>query len=552
MNKVRKLIGTGRKSIVKQADTAQKKNMAIRSRMIIGKILLVLRVIFDYSSRFIFGLIYRNKSDCLPPIEDLTLLESATSLAEKIRKGKIRSEDVVKAFIQRIKQVNPIINAVVDQRFEEAIREAQNVDNLIATGQKTEEEIAKDKPFLGVPFTTKECFSVKGLHQSAGLVARKNIIADETAPALVLMQKAGAILIAVTNVSELCMWWESNNNVYGRSRNPYVTTRIVGGSSGGEGANLAAAGSVIGVGSDIGGSIRIPSFFNGIFGHKPSAGLVPIDGQVPPCHGELRNYLTVGPMCRYATDLLPMFKILSQENSSKLKLDQKVELRKLKIYYMEDDGGFPLVSPVHPELKGAMRKVIYHFEKAHGVKAEKLKIRELFYSLAIWGSKMGAGSSISFAEHLGDGKGAINVGLECLKWSLFSSNYTLPALLLCLFEAIGDRSSEYLHHMNGKFTSLRDQLQTLLGDNGVLFYPSNANPAPYHNQPIFQPFNFAYTAIFNVLGLPSTQCPLGLGSDGVPLGVQAVGNLYNDHIPLAVAVELEKAFGGWVPPCPTP
>lgn len=142
--------------------------------------------------------------------------------------------------------------------------------------------------------------------------------------------------------------------------------------------------------------------------------------------------------------------------------------------------------------------------------------------------------------------------MEFLKWLTFTSNHTLPALLLAVGEKLSNKDPSYVSHMHNKYLSLRSRLSELLGQNGVLLYPTHPNPAPYHNQPVFQAFNFAYTAIFNTLGFPSTQCPLGLGSTGVPLGLQVIGNLHCDHITLAVAVELEKAFGGWIPPCPTP
>ena len=149
------------------------------------------------------------------------------------------------------------------------LAEAKKIDQMIASGQKF-----KNKAFIGVPFTTKDCFAVQGLSFTAGLLKRKNLKADFDADAVQSLKDSGAIPLAVTNVSELCMWMESSNNVYGRTNNPYHIGRIPGGSSGGEASNLAAAGSPFGIGSDVGGSIRMPAFFNGIFGHKPSTGLV--------------------------------------------------------------------------------------------------------------------------------------------------------------------------------------------------------------------------------------------------------------------------------------
>ena len=136
----------------------------------------------------------------------------------------------------------------------------------------------------------------------------------------------GAIPIAVTNVSELCMWYESSNLIHGRTDNAYHQGRIVGGSSGGEGCLISTGASVFGIGSDIGGSIRMPCFFNGIFGHKGTTGVTSNAGQFPEAKKGGAAFLSTGPMCRYATDLLPMFKVMAKpEELPKLKLDEKVK-----------------------------------------------------------------------------------------------------------------------------------------------------------------------------------------------------------------------------------
>lgn len=504
----------------------------------------------DYLTDLIFGILFKDKSEKLPPIKNPILLETASSLAKRIRRQQIKSEDVVMAFISRIKEVNIIVNGMVDPRYEDAIREAQQVDALIASGHKTEQQLEEEAPFLGVPYTTKDCFSVKGLHQTGGLVSRKNFISDRDAPIVEIMRKSGAILLGVTNTPILCMWFETHNRLYGYTRNPYDTTRNAGGSSGGEGALIGSAASVFGIGTDIGGSIRVPSFCNGIFGHKPSIGSVPLDGMIPTPEGDLRKLNTVGPMCRYAADLMPMFKVLSRGTGVNLTLDRPVSLKNLKIFYMDDDGGAPYTSKVHPELKAAIRKVVIHFEKAHGIEAQKVNLRELFYSMPIWSNKMAEGATTTMSKLLADGKGEINVLGEFIKWCFFCSDFTLPALMFAGFEKIMNRDLSFVQDNDSKLANLRQTLQDLLGDNGVFLYPPSPRLASYHSQSVFHPVNFAYTAIFNALGLPSTQCPLGLSTEGVPLGVQVVGNLYHDHVTLAVALELEKAFGGWVPPCP--
>lgn len=486
----------------------------------------------------------------LPPIDDLLLLQPAMSLAAKIRKKQLSSVDLVKAYIARIRDVQPFINAVVEERMALALKEAIQVDKLVSSGTKTEEEIAKETPFLGVPISVKEAIAVKGQPFTTGLLSRKGIIAEKDAYSVHLMKKAGAIPIASTNISELCMWWESYNNLYGRVSNPYDTARIPGGSSGGEGALIAAAGSVIGIGSDIGGSIRMPAFFNGVFGHKPTTGIISNDGTYPPPEKSLNDFQCVGPLCRYATDMSPMMKVMAGSNALKLKLETPVKLDSLKIYYMDNDGGNPLLSKVHPDMVKAMGKVLQHFENAYKIKPQRLELKSLKHAFVMWSSKMSNSGAPSFSYEMGDRKREVNCMLEFLEWIVGLSNFTFPAILLSFTEKFmpAEDSEENERHFN-MCSDLQREFQSYLKDDGVFFFPSHPEPAPHHYEPIFKPFNFVYTAIFNVLGFPVTQVPLGLGRDGLPVGVQVVSNLHNDHLTLAVAVELEKACGGWVPPC---
>ena len=128
------------------------------------------------------------------------------------------------------------------------------------------------------------------------------------------------------------------------------------------------------------------------------------------------------------------------------------------------------------------------------------------------------------------------------------SDHTLPAIMLGMTESLMSSDSRGVQAFLHRLQCLREQLLSTLGDDGVLLYPSHPVTAPYHYQPIFTPFNFSYTAIFNALGLPVTQVPLGLSRGGLPLGVQVVASPYCDHLSLAVALQLEKKFGGWVEP----
>ncbi|XP_063793060.1 fatty-acid amide hydrolase 2 [Pseudophryne corroboree] len=483
------------------------------------------------------------------PPRDPLLLIPASVLAERIRRGEVKSSVVVQSFISRIREVNPALNALVCDRFDDALREARAVDDLVSS--RTEDEATlKDKyPLLGVPLTVKEAFALEGMPQSSGLLSRCSLRSVNDAAVVLQLKRAGAIPLGVTNCSELCMWYESSNKVYGRTRNPYNTQHIVGGSSGGEGCILASGGSVIGVGSDIGGSIRMPAFFNGIFGHKPTPGIVPNEGQFPNAHGYRTELLCTGPMCRYAVDLPVVLKVMAGKNVEKLSLDQEVSLHNLKFFYMKNDGGCMFVSPMDEELVQAQRRVVTHLETEFGVSVQPISIYNMRYSFQIWSAAMSSGASKeeSFTHLMSNGK-RWWPSFELLKWMIGLSPHTIPALGLTLTENLANLNTQGNAKMIQKAKNLKDELNSLLGNDGILLYPSHPKIAPKHHEPIAMPFNFAYTAIFNVLGLPVTQCPLGLSKAGLPLGIQIVSSQYNDHLTLALAQHLEKAFGGWKPP----
>lgn len=509
---------------------------------------LLLRLV-DMALGFLFRLVYPNPGAVAPPIENLLLLDTASTLALKIRTKKVKSVEVVEAFISRIRDINPLLNCVVDERFDDALKDARGVDKLIESGIKTEEEIAKETPFLGVPFTTKDSIQVKGLCFTAGLYLRRNIKGEEDAAVVAAIRRAGAIPLALTNVSELCMWWESHNTVHGRTCNPYDSNRIVGGSSGGEGCLQAAAGSPMGLGSDIGGSIRMPCHFNGVFGHKPSRGLVSNAGEYPIASKEHDLFLGTGPICRFASDLVPILKVLTEKNVDKVRFDEKVDIKSLKFYYMEDDGGSSLVSPVQKEIKAAMRRVLEHLSKTHGIHAQRVHVEKMKRSAAIWFAKMKVKGEPDFCQELANRNGSINVFWELIKWVLRVSKHTFIALATGLSEKMGVKTGSRAHTLLLEACDhLYADFKDLLGDNGIFLYPTHPTAAPYHNEPVFKPLNFSYTAIINVLGFPATHCPLGLNSQGLPIGIQAVGSMNNDHHCVAVASELEKAFGGWIPP----
>ncbi|XP_014213644.1 fatty-acid amide hydrolase 2-B-like [Copidosoma floridanum] len=489
-----------------------------------------------------------------PPVKNVTVMDSASTLASKIRNRQLTSESTVRAFIARIEEVQPILNCVTEKRFEKALEEALECDRqLRSPNAPTADFLAAKKPLFGVPFSVKECIAVEEMKQTAGLVCRRNVRADEDAECVRLMRQAGGIPIATTNLSELAMWMESYNCVYGITKNPHNTWHTSGGSSGGEGSLLAAGGSPCGLGSDIGGSIRIPSFFNGIFGHKPSMGVVSREGHYPEVSTpEQDEMCVVGPLSRHAEDLTLLLRVIAGKNADRLKLHSSIDPSKLKIYFMEEEENCPVVTPVEPEIKAAMQRAVRHLERAYGVKATRVNISAFKDALPIWFAWMAVPPGKDMSVELTDGKYSLGIGRELVKLLFGLSEHTFVALVTAGFEkftatrlANDGESKKKCYKLQGAM--LRQVFEKMLGQNGVFIYPTHPTAAPMHFEPLVRPFNWIYTGIINVLGLPSTACPLGFNKNGLPIGIQIVSGLYQDRLSLAIAEELERAFTGCIP-----
>lgn len=499
---------------------------------------------------WLLSLLFAPKRSQIPTIDDLNLVTPAIKLSKQIKSGHVTSEEVVESYIARIKRVNPILNAMVDRRFELAIKEARDIDRKLSDARDgSGDKSILDWPLVGVPISIKETISVDGYAFTGGLLGRRFIKAPQNAEAVELLQKQGLIVIGLTNIPEMAMWWDSSNPLYGSTYNPYDLARIPGGSSGGEGALLSSAGSLIGLGSDIAGSIRIPANFCGVFGHKPTPFVVPTIGMYPTIKGEREKLLGVGPMTRYACDLVPMLKIVAGPKAHKLNLDEPVDLSKLKVYYIEDIGD-PMASRCNSDILARIEQSVAHLVNKYKIKAEKVTFDEFRHGLFLWSAEMNKEAGPTIKSQIKCGNGEMNPLVEIVKKPFGLSDHTTNSILAAGLELLSPTTGSKANlSIVKQADNLRQKFNEMLGETGILLVPTHPEPAVHHWLTLLKIFNVSYTSMTSTLQSPITQCPLGLSKEGLPFGVQILARPMNDRLTLAVALEFEKAFGGWQPPC---
>lgn len=519
----------------------------------IARIFLGLSVYCGWVVSPIYSIISFRSTKRLPQISQPNIVcLSATELAEKIRKQKLTSEQVVKAFIERCREVNIYLNAVVEDRFAAALEDAKKVDQFIRSGEKSIEQIEIETPLLGVPLTIKEACKCADLSFSLGSSLRKGIKAPNDGEAVANLRRAGAIPLCVTNTPELCASIETYNLVTGYTLNPYDMNRTCGGSSGGEAALISAAASPLGIGSDFAGSIRVPCLFCGLFGHKPTPGIVSNEGHLPNlADKEFQKLLNIGPITRSARDLKLALKIMAGDNAAVLDLDKQVKLNELNIFYMLDKGRTFSEISVESEIKKSIKLAVKHFSTTHGCKTEKIVLTELGDSLELCILQTAEIENLKASLCLKNSEEESSCLVELLKALVHISDYSVQTTFMrCLVESLLFIPS----YKRFKYAAERNQLSTklkeYLGTNGVLLFPTYAAPAFYKYELLWKISAVAYPMIPNILGFPATHVPTGLNKKGLPIGFQVIAAPKQDRLCLAVAEELEKVFGGWVaPPC---
>lgn len=295
--------------------------------------------------------------------------------------------------------------------------------------------------------------------------------------------------------------------------------------------------------------MRIPAYFNGIFGYKFTSGVTPNGEHFPISKdADFQNYLTIGPLTRYTEDLSLIMKVLTSKCDRDLQLDVPVDLTRLKVYYrLGMDKTFCLL-PVAPEIEQCVLQAANYFAR-YGVRAEKLPIEWpsilLEITIAMYRATKDHPNLLIDAN---DPKLHKNPIIEMAKALVGQSQHT-KALILFANMIKAPCTSAELSYYKRQGGIIRQKLVDLLGDNGVFIYPTFRIPTSYPNLMVYELFNSVpYSALPNIFGLPAIHVPMGLNHDGLPIGAEVIAAPYQDRLCLAVAKELEKAFGGWIPP----
>ena len=461
-----------------------------------------------------------------------------TQLAEAIRRRQLSPLELTEAHIARMEAVNPHINALAARRFERALAEAR---------QATENPPEKLPPLHGIPFTVKEFYQAEGLPWSGGVRRFKDRLATRDSTVVARMRKAGGILLGSSNAPEGGLWMETYNDVYGRTSNPWDSRRTCGGSSGGEGALVGSGASPVGLGSDIGGSIRIPAAFCGAFGHKPTPGRVPGTGHFPDNPGEVGKYLGFGPIGRSARDLALVLDVIAGPDgqdpfSTEMERigEGRKDLKGLRVIALESNGRMR----VDPEVRQAVRRAELALRNRGATIVEK-EFPRLKKGGDIWSAALAGASGEPYEHHLTGGE-KMQILRNFARLPRGNADHSFAALVLVGLERLLKIVPIFdVPALIAEGEALQAELEEALGPDGVLLYPPYSGTAPRHRAAWLKPFDAECTSIFNILQLPVTVVPMGLDRQGLPLSVQVVGQRRNDALTLKVAEALEEDLSGF-------
>ncbi len=469
---------------------------------------------------------------------------SALDAARAIRDRRISAVELMEHTFRRVRRFNPGLNAIILDFEDEAMSSARAADAAVAHREQT-------GPFHGVPMTLKECLAWHGTPTTAGFVPWKDECPQPDAICAARLAGAGAIVIGKTNVPVLLSDWQTYNPIYGTTNNPWNTAYGPGGSSGGSSAALAAGLGFLSVGSDIGGSLRVPAHFCGIASHKPSLNLIPAEGHVPPPPGARNippaDLEVVGPMGRHPRDLTQALRVMAgihgfDAKAYRLELPEARHrcLSEFRVGAVADTALCP-------------------------VAAEQKEVFESFFSrlephIARFQEGLPAGLKFSFSTYLMILGGTISAALP---EEAAEAMRTAPSM--GPFDRF--RQGHYARHRyfleaNSLRLNIRAIWEEYFRDFDVFLMPVAITPAFTHQQDkpleertlningVSRPYMdmIMYPHFASVAGLPATVVTIGHTNAGLPVGVQILGPYLEDLTALEFASLVEEVTGGFVPP----
>lgn len=502
------------------------------------------------------------------------ICQGAAELARGIAAGRWTASEVVEAHLARIEQVNGKLNALVVPLFDEARREARLADEAQRRGNPL-------GPLHGVPVTIKESFHVAGTPSTIGLTHRRERI-ERDGPLVHQLRRAGAIVLGKTNLPQLMIWHESVNPVYGRTNNPWDLSRTAGGSTGGEAALLAAGGSPLGLGSDLGGSIRVPSHFCGIQGLKPTSRRLAKSGQTKNLLGFEAIQCQAGPMARRVEDLELTLRVLCDAPPGSLDPEAtpglplpscEVDLARLRIGMWMDDGYFP----VSPSVRRAVEEAA-EVLRSRGATVESFQPPDVGQAVDLYFGVTGADRGAGLRRLLSGSeidpsvrklmllarvpnllRGAVSAGFR-----LFGQEHVAR-----LLEAVRYGSTDYSRRLTHRRQMFAEEFVAKMTAEGfdALLTPPHALAAMKHGNGVELLGAAASALVFNVTGMPAgvvaaTRVRSGeesdrsasrdlvvrralhceVGSAGLPVGVQVAARHWREDVVLAIMQALEEAF----------
>jgi len=476
-----------------------------------------------------------------------TAVELSSALAAK----KISAVELAQEAIGRIERHDGKINAICVRDFSRALQAARAADAARARGDT--------RPLLGIPLTVKESYNVAGLPTTWGFPAQKDFVPAEDALAITRVKDAGGVILGKTNVPIGLGDWQSYNDLYGTTNNPFDLGRTPGGSSGGSAAALAAGYGALSLGSDLGGSLRVPAFHCGVYAHKPTFALVPSRGHTPPPLPPLpfdRDLAVIGPMARSALDLALLLEVVAGPDPIEAGKAYKLalppprhdQLKNFRVLLIDTDP----VMPPAASVRSAIDKLAANLGKAGLDVARASPLLPDFaassrlYMRLLTSFLSGSFEPDSYERSRKAGEqlapGDTSLAAERLRGIALSHRDWIMA--------------------DGARARLRAQWRELFKTFDAVICPVMPTPAYPHDHSDEQesrrinidgkdyvyPDQLAWPGIASLPGLPATAIPIGLSPEGLPLGVQIVGPWLEDRTPLKLAELIEREFGGFVPP----